>query len=433
MRFIMVALCLAFVLLNTSIMNTSAQIATIRIDINEPTGELVRPLIGFNSGIAGSDAPNDTFSAETTAMIAELSPLFWKVSNPYHYRIATSFGAQIQFETVGIYFGYNPQPFPWHDWGGYEQAIENAVSTSLRNEAPIFLWDIWNEPAFYYYDNPLLVLEAFTRAYHTIKITDPNAKITGPSLNGWVPQTLERFLDFLVENDMQFAALNWHELSSRPEELVSHVQEMRAMIATRPTLGSPLINIDEYQTEAQHLIPGFNLAWFYYLEQAEVDYAARACWNVQDPKRDMWNDCWRGLNGLFTYDNQTPTAIYWVYRSYAATAGQERWITTSTAPSDTVALASFDSTTEVLTILVGRFQSEQSINQRTRDVELHLTHFPYPTDHATVEIVRIPNSNGQMMPLSALESSTSQPLSDLSIHISDFHDGDVYVITVHTQ
>ena len=154
----LISLSTACVLLSTSFTHTSAQTNTIHVEIGRPTGVIVRPLIGFNSGIAGADAPKDDFSPDTSSLIAALSPSFWKVTTPYHYRMAASYGARIQFETVDSYFGYNPKPFPWHDWQGYSQAIEDAVSTSLSRNAPVFLWDIWNEPQLRSYDDPALIL-----------------------------------------------------------------------------------------------------------------------------------------------------------------------------------------------------------------------------------------------------------------------------------
>ena len=164
-----------------------------------------------------------------------------------------------------------------------------------------------------------------------------------------------------------------------------------------------------------------------------MDYAARACWNVQDAEHGVWNNCWRGLNGLFGYDNETPTTIYAVYASYAATDGQVRLATSSTKSNDTVALASIDPTTQITTILIGRFHSEQPTQQFASNVEIQLTDLSYPSQQTTVQITRIPNIRGQMASNTTLETTAFKPLIEPSILISDFQDGDVYVITLHPE
>ncbi len=384
----------------------------ITIDVSSDDGQAA-PLIGFVHGIAAPSVPDYDFPAETISRIAALQPTLWKVSDSRHYLKAQAFGAQIMYASSDAYFNYQAIYYPWNDtgtqWGRFDDWANfdaNAVALlkdSLVPSRQVDYWGIINEPQFIVYSeaDQQRLKETFSHGYHDFKDGHPEQRVVAPTTIGYSSKIITALLDYAEDKELRFDAIDWHELGSRPEDVVAHVDDLRALLAARPSLGSPPIIIDEYASSAHHLLPGFAVAWLHYLEKARVLLAARACWNVQDPVNGIWSDCWDGLNGLFMKDNLTPQPLYWVFERYAQMRGQ-RLVSSSTAPNEVVALARMESTDPGLgdiKILVGRFVSDGTQAPATaKDVVIHLEGFSTASGSLHVQIQRIPSLSPETIP-----------------------------------
>ena len=272
--------------------------------------------------------------------------------------------------------GGNP-PTPWSNWTAYANWTKSTVSALVASGEKINYWEVYNEPggAGYYSasnyatETPALLLQQFLVTYQAIKAVLPSAAIIGPSTEHWSDYPgqystssstspefdMVTFLDFAVQNNMQLAAISWHEiddsLGPNPEEnsllpaaIADHVAEARRLIAARPTLGNPKIFINEYGMPEVQTIPGWDVAYLAALTTAGVDSANRSCWGAACEQP--------ALDGLLGSDGLSTPSIYFERMVYSAMSGQ-MVLTTST--SDFVsALGSFNSSSSTFTGLIGR-------------------------------------------------------------------------------
>jgi len=396
---------------------------TVSISYKSVRSNDSKPVIGFVHGIAGASSASDDFPQATKDKIVALKPALWKVSDPTHYQIAKQYSPRIIVPPADTLYGYDPMPEPWKDWAKYERHFSSLVMQSLQHNAPVDYWNIWNEPQFGKYENPALVAEGFKRGYQAIKSADPTAKVIGPSTIGFSDKIMASFLDYADKNSLKFDAYNWHEFG-RPEALPEHVKTMRALLAKHPSLGQPPFIIDEFATPEQHLQPGFAVAWFYYLEEADIKLSARACWDVEDSQK--WSDCWNGLDGLFLKDNLTPQPLYWVFKTYSELNGS-RIVTSSSDAKDTVALASKSDST--FSTIIGRFNNEKTPTS-VRRVTVNLSELPATKMH--VVVYRIPNPDktpkALPQPLKIYEGDVVIRAGSANLLIEQFKDGDAYIL-----
>jgi hypothetical protein len=430
--------------------------ASITVDASS-VGPAAAPLIGFIHGIAAPSGADQDFPAETMARITALKPTLWKVSDSRHYLKAKSFGAQIMYASSDAYFNYQAIYYPWNntgtasgtfdDWVNFDANATSVLQRSLTLAQPVDYWGVLNEPQFIQYTatDQQRMLATFKHGYHDFKDGHAEQKVVAPTTIGYSRSFMVPLLDDAVANGLTFDAIDWHELGTRPEDVVSHADDLRALLAARPGLGTPPIIIDEYASPAQHHLPGFAVAWFYYLEKAGVLRAARACWNMTDADSGMWSNCWDGLNGLFMKDNRTPQALYWVHERYAQMLGR-KLDATSTAPRDVVALARSTASEPLAAgetqVLVGRFVHDNSqAGAAAKNISIQLQGLPASSTCLNIQVQRIPylgpdvmsGANPTALPLAGpetVDSYTAKVLGGrVSAYLPAFRDRDAYYIT----
>jgi len=263
----------------------------------------------------------------------------------------------------------DPNIAPWSNWSNYSTWVQSLVKQIVASGQRVTYWEPYNEPsgATYSGTTTLDLLQEFLYAYKAIKAADPGALVIGPSLaqygdaesqeSGGVIPDIITFLNYANTNDIQLAAVSWHDIadyqpSGPPENtlaidnVIDQVQEVRATIAGfKPNnVGSPLIFINEYGMPELQEIPGWDVQYLAALTDAGVSLAGRSCWgNVcANPQLDQL----LGTNGTSTY------AEYWERMIYGQMTGV---MMSSTSSSDSVqALGSYNSSTETVTGLVGR-------------------------------------------------------------------------------
>jgi len=252
---------------------------------------------------------------------------------------------------------------PWQYPNAYSNFIVNEVQKRVADGNLPDYWDIQNEPNDYSYYNPLfpptaaLLEQQFTIAYKAIKSVLPDAKILGPSfsifkLNGDDNHLgLQDFIDYATANNLQFAAISWHELnagnSSNPAQqlpsLADHVQEARAALDASPVLTGAQIFVNEFDSAFVGRLVGWDLGHVIALEQADVDQANRAC----------FEDCINGGDSLIDpLDGQTPRMTYWGRLAYAQMTGSR--VDATSTQRDTTAMTSVDNTAGTVTTIIAR-------------------------------------------------------------------------------
>jgi hypothetical protein len=140
--------------------------------------------------------------------------------------VAWSIRATARTRTMG-----GDPPTPWSNWSAYSSWVTTTVQAIMASGEQVTYWEPYNEPdtqGYYSSDNfatvtPALLLQQFLVTYQAIKAADPTAAIIGPSLMVWEDYPDEygsalqepdmvTFLDFAVANNLQLAAVSWHEI-----------------------------------------------------------------------------------------------------------------------------------------------------------------------------------------------------------------------------
>jgi hypothetical protein len=185
-----------------------------------------------------------------------------------------------------------------------------------------------------------------------------------------------------------------------------------------------------------HLSPGWNVGFLYYLDEAQIDKAMRACWWVysEDPY-DYWCDCWSGLNGMLMKDGQTPQPVYWVWLAYAQMEGQTK-LEVSGSDINTNVIATRNDSSHVIRLLVGRY-----LKTSPTDVAIVVADYPYSRQNVLVKVERIPNypefytdppraipfPEGPFLVSNELVSVIN---GNIQMILGDFEDGDAYIVTI---
>ena len=350
----------------------------VTFDTTTPIG----PANHVDSGLLSSVYPQGN---DETAMAALKTSIYR--GEPYYnvdgydytdWDAAIAGGAQTTVVLSDLWSLYNradKPPTPWSNWSIYNSWVTSTVSTLVASGTQINYWEVYNEPggndnyyttAGYNSETPAVLLQEFLYTYQDIKAVDPSAAVVGPSLAQWSDYPSEfsssqhgfdmvTFLNYAVANNIQLAALTWHEILNNrgpvlgsntlaPAILDDHVAEARALLAQRPSLGNPKIFINEYGMPEVHSIPGWDVAYLAALTSANVDGAGRTCWD---------GDCFLpDLDGLLTTNGLGTMPDYWDRVMYAAMSGN--MITTGSNSDTVTALGSYDATSQTFTGLVGQ-------------------------------------------------------------------------------
>ena len=376
--------------------------------------------------------------------IKDLKPRFWRVgdfnSNDFVRERFPEVKTQIVLSDLLEEKGKSK---PWKNWNAYENKVKSIVQYSKDN-SPVDYFDIWSEPDHLWSGTSDQFFEMIKRTHNIIRDIDPNAKIVGPSASYYNEAGYAQFLDFLVANNLHFDAISWHEFYL-PENIPIHVSSAKAMIDNR-SLGPMEIQINEFSSGQRHLIPGWTMGWIYYLDEAKVDWASKACWEREIGDRNQTSECIKGLNGIFAEDEITPHAIYWVHKFYAEMKGSK--LEVSTNNPKIVALASKDDVNKEIQVLIGRYSCGQAnawctfSNRAVPDdplspinLEVAINDYPYSSDensiNATVE--KIPFSYGSVPLYQPVRSEVNNLVLERNnaiISLANFGDGEVIKIII---
>ncbi len=246
---------------------------------------------------------------------------------------------------------------PWEQLDTFYEVVHNIVTNAKREGPNIRYWEVWNEPDVkqFWPGTQQQFFQTFKVAHDAIRAADPHAWVGGaawsnfpfPYLAGYNQlkpfgedtDGFASFVDFLrycQQHDVQLDFLVWHENynkgQARPELIPRKIVEEEF-----PDLGIKEYHVNEWGTP--DVGPGTQVAFFYYLDLAGIDRAAKA----------HWGDWY--LDGLLLSDATTPRTAYWAWVAYAEGTGMR--LITRTDDKRVVALASRDEQDNVR-VLIGR-------------------------------------------------------------------------------
>ncbi|HUC04922.1 MAG TPA: hypothetical protein VL961_05960 [Acidimicrobiales bacterium] len=444
--------------------------ACVTLDATSPIG----PANHADSGIL-----NSVFSTgHMSALMNGLATSMYRGSPSYNsngtlnwttWNVAVASGAQTTLVLSDLWTTYNggQPPTPWSNWTTYNNWVKATVAAVLASGEKVSYWEVYNEPGsddnYYSAANfatvtPALLLQQFLSTYQDIKSVDPAAGVIGPSLPQWQDYAGEygtstshefdmvTFLNFAAANGIQLAAVSWHEITDSlgpnpaentvlPAVIEDHVAEARQLIAARPSLGHPLIFINEYAMPEVQLIPGWDVAYLAALTNAGVDSAGRSCWGgaCANPT----------LDGLLATDGTTPWNEFYDRVVYAAMSGS--MIANSSTSDYVTALGSYNSSTRTVTALVGRgvgcsqdpmCGTTGTPDQPPAPVKVTVD-VPFSSGTATLALTDIPGGTLGPVTSAPVPVTTTVPIQPVgngkgavTITIPSFADGDAYGISI---
>ncbi len=364
----------------------------ILIDLNRnKIGEDITGVgLGFTFGFDAT-SPNRTLLEGLKPKYVR-GPLWWFKSMPIAQRI-NSAGIRPQVilsdlePTTGWTKGFWPgENGNWTKWETYIGTIVGEIKEKIGSR-PLEV-DVFNEPTSIWIRHGKSVgwsnteiqnnfNEAWKRAVLKIRTTAPTFKIAGPSFSGYSYENLKSFIDFSATNNVMPDILTWHELdSSTPEEIPTHVVEMKNYLATKNL--SPKIQIQEYGPSNDPSNPVLMIRYFKNLEKAQIDASAKACWN--DP--DDVSGCLNGrLDNLVNGKGQAKS-IWYAFKGYSELSGK---IITTADNVDFPSLVTIDLQNRKGGIILG--------SEKGGNISLKISNLPKITGEIIVQIVKVPFSD----------------------------------------
>jgi len=349
----------------------------VAIDGSSPVAPEQHVAQGFLHGI-------DTLTPTGVSEVQALSPRWWRIteSSTSEWQALKAFPSVATTALLSdAWHAWTNDPLtgraesPWDDWTKYANFISSQVQQRVAaGQVPAY-WEIQNEPdvhGYYSLTSPpteALLLKQYAVAYNAIKAVLPNAQIIGPSLSSFLlvgdstHLGLQDFIDYATANNLQFAAVSWHEIGAATSTapslnlpgLIDRVQQVRTLLNQSPVLAAAQIFVNEFDSAQTSQLVGWDLGHVTALEQAGVDEANHAC----------WAGCSTGdvVGELLGSDGQTPQMTYWGRKVYAGMTGQ-RMSAVSTA-HDTTVLAANGGSAGSVTSIISRHHGCSAPSNRT--------------------------------------------------------------------
>ena len=245
--------------------------------------------------------------------------------------------------------------------------VYTLVKYARHMGLPVDHWEVWNEPTPGPYEG---VTSGFWRgtweeflgmwdaAYDAIRKADPEAKIVGPSYGMSHAEEMGPFLAHCKEKGQKLDVLSWHincirkgpngEYWEEADYVWKNIDQMRELVETEyPMLGVEQYHIDEWGYYLPQTGMGAHIAYFYYMDLAGLDRAAKT-----GPPYMM---------SATRISPDTPRAAYWAWVDYAKQEGGVRLVT-ETNDRNLVAIASCHDEEKVVRAVVGRAKRQSMAN-----------------------------------------------------------------------
>ena len=337
----------------------------------------------------------------------------------------------------------------------YYDHIYTLVKYCRNMGLPVDYWEVTNEPAGpqhteedkggYFKHSWQDMLDFWDTNYDAIRAANPDAKIVGPSFGGSDPEEMEAFLAHCKEKGQKVDILSWHNNCYRRgpngsyRDEVDYVQkninEMREMVETKfPMVGVEAYHLDETGYYLPQTGMGAHIAYFYYMDLAGLDRAAKT-----GPPYMM---------SATRISPDTPRAVYWAWVDYAKQDGGLRLVT-ETDDRNLVCLASRHDEGKIVRALVARAKKqamadppESAPNWKAGSqapakppvaAKIDFEGIPL-SDKAEVTILRLPPGHGPLYEddLEALTATTMMNVTGgkLTIELADVIEDNAFSIVI---
>ena len=329
---------------------TSNYLDNVFVNFSEPV--VAKSLSGFlhslgtyNDNIGTGNELLDPLSpvnSQRNSVITPLQPKLFRIADINKYDRAYSLAGRVQIVlsdrwTFPIIGPIRPNPSLNSNWCDYTEYLNNCFSFAKTVDGirPGIVWECWNEPNLpqFGFSNRLDFFETYAVFYNTIKASplalngnsdneDSSPQVSGPSISRFDIGYLNDFFEFCLRRNLQVNNVTWHELLNDSEyrpivKLKENVEYIRNHYMNNPRFASlkmKTITVSEIVPFQERANPVIQAAHLGYLEQAEVDFACKSCW--QDNVNDVGSCFDNRFNNLFTKSNEK-TAIYHTYKLYA--------------------------------------------------------------------------------------------------------------------
>lgn len=374
---------------------------------------------------------------------------FWRNSNSFDNQVLAD---SLLFNTTliisDIYAndqgGYeNAQP--WTNFPQYESFLSTLFSSAIGNNLAPNFWDVWNEPQSpeFWSGNFSQLIQTYVSTKNVKDNIDSSMQLVGPSIVSYDELFIKTFLDSLSSNNVTLDAVSWHEFSL-PDSLTLHVNQFKTLLQNNPHWGNPEIHINEYSPRQTNQIPAWKVGWFYHLEKSNVDWANNACWDDMNDGINQWNNCIWGMNGILSYNEETPLPIYWVHKAYGSMQGGK--ILSTGSDTKSLAIASIENQSlKILTgryyaIKTGQFLFPEDSEKTVADVTLKIINHPFSLNSIqSISIERIPKGDTVFMhspftnPIIDFNGNLTVTSDTISINLPQYKDGDSYYISINSD
>lgn len=272
-----------------------------------------RSMNGFLNSIHPTNPPVER--------IRPLRPKLWRSNEIRLHGAIESWGAK--FEGVlsdgwGYPLNGNWKP-PHEDMPAWEAFVRRIAEMTRGKE---IYWDIWNEPdtAGSWGGPRDAFFATWIRAAEILRqVLGPATWIGGPSTSSFQPKFFDAFLSSCLNAGCAVNFLCWHELEPWSDiALVErNLRQARSAYLDNPRFsGLQLreIHVNEYVGEVDQYRPAELLAFLFYLERGQADYASRSCWarHCED----------NSIDGIIDPVTRAPRAPWWIHALYAAGSEQ---------------------------------------------------------------------------------------------------------------
>lgn len=343
--------------------STANKIDVVTVKFNESVSN-VKSLSGFLQGL--------TQSNPTNTEINPLQPKLFRQWDKSLYQRCYNLAGRVHLlmsDNWAHSYGYNNLPKDNNE-GLYEAQLNNffawAKQPDINNPStkPGIVWECWNEPDYPKFWKPSQTIAVdvmdshypvldqdginwnndftywpnarkqeffatYKKFYQTLRNTNTggmgsSALIAGPSIGRFSKEHLKEFFDYCLTNSLEVNVVTWHELVQNASEPIAairdHVDYVRTNFKDNPAyaaLNIQSIEINEMVGPPYKNNPAALASYLGYLEKAEVDYAAKACWEDGSCEPDKCEACNSNtFNHLFTSYDETKSN-WWVYKLYA--------------------------------------------------------------------------------------------------------------------
>jgi len=276
-------------------------------------------LSGFLVGMDNSSSPRNE-------IIAQLRPRMWRTAagaTGLTSRINSIDKNILSVVTLSGIYGYadsTPDPYkgnpaPYSDANVTWKATVTPLATYHKGQNVIF--DVWNEPdlSTSYDGSQSQFFDTFKAAHDAIRAVWPQALILGPSTANYNSGWNSAFLSYCTTNSLTVDAFAYHEfVDSDPSVIPSHISAIKTLVASNPNVGVKKYYLTEHTRDTSWMNPGDCLNYLYYMGEAGVHGAIRACWN----NLSSVNSCFdNSIDNLVDSATGNPHAVYYAYSWYA--------------------------------------------------------------------------------------------------------------------